>query len=136
MFGRPRSRGRSPLLRLLSLASVLALVLAGSADAYGLHRCVHHDALPGEAASAEAPAHGGHGAQHDHDAPASDSSEHDAGCTCVGDCAGAPAVLTPDEPTGITVAPVWVRVATPDFRPMLRHVAWLLPPANGPPALT
>jgi len=136
MFRPTADRRRSPLLRLISLASALALVLSGATDAYGLHRCAHHDALPGETTT-QAPGHAGHAADHgahDHGAPESDA--HESGCTCVGHCAGAPGIASPDavgsaelhlECTTDCVAPHSADALRPD------HAAHFLPFAQAPP---
>ena len=141
MFRRTPDRRRSPLLRLISLASVVALVLSGATDAYGLHRCAHHDALPGESTT-EAPAHAGHAVEHgahEHGAPESDAHEsdaHDSGCTCVGHCAGAPGIASPDavgsselqlECSTECVLPLSADAPRPD------HAAHFLPFAQAPP---
>ena len=144
MFSRRTTARRSLPLRLLSLASALVLLLVGTADAYGLHRCAHHDALPGEAVPAggaehAAPgAHADHGAAqapaaHDHGAPA---NEHDGGCTCVGDCSGPDAAPAAHEPPTAIAGRLSTLVAPAHGLAAIPQVAWLLPPINGPPFLT
>lgn len=141
MFRRTLDRRRSPLLRLISLASALSLVLAGATDAYGLHRCAHHDALPGESAAGTTD-HGAHAAvpgdahatSHQHGAP--QSGEHESGCTCVGHCAGAPGIATPD---GVGTSELQLECssecATPPAAdaPRPDHASHFLPFAQAPP---
>ena len=136
MFRRTPDRRRSPLLRLISLASALALVLSGATDAYGLHRCAHHDALPGETTT-EAPAHAGHAVAHaTHDDGGHESDAHESGCTCVGHCAGAPGIASPVAVGSSELqldcsidcsAPVNAEAPRPD------HAAHFLPFAQAPP---
>src|SRR5688572_11111565 len=72
--------------RVLGLLGIALLLASSSADALGLHRCDHHDALPG----APAESHGHHG--HD-EAPASE--ETSGGCTCIGTCSTTGVALVP-----------------------------------------
>jgi hypothetical protein len=75
------------LRKSLAVAGVLLLLLSSSADALGLHRCAHHDALPPAAEPDAQPHH-----QH-HSAPAED--DESAGCTCVGTCSLSGVALAP-----------------------------------------
>lgn len=125
MLTRLRRALRRPCLRSTALASALALLLATTSDAYGLHECAHHEGLPASAASVEDASHGtvpgarhasgaAAGADHGgtaahgdragtldeaHDAHgaggAHEPSSHDGACTCIGDCAGATAAAMP-----------------------------------------
>lgn len=120
---------------MLSLLSALALVLAETADAYGLHRCAHHDALPGAAAEAGTDGAAHHVGGHDHDAPSSDA--HDAGCTCVGNCAGSSGAA---EPESAATAELGARLTAqaaqphPSDAPRADHTPHFHPFAQAPPA--
>lgn len=148
MFSRYSTR-RSPWLRAFSLASACALVLAGSADAYGLHKCAHHDLLPGQ--SSADPVHGGAQAPHDNAAhgeisdaaavshghhPSAPGESHDGACTCVGDCAGSAGALAPETApeTQLAEAPfVETTVAHPSDSPRPTETPHFLPFAQAPP---
>ena len=76
----------SPFLRkLLASAGVILLLLSSGADAFGWHRCAHHDGAP--------PAAQGQGAHHGHGD--GDEQQGAEGCTCVGACALSGAALLP-----------------------------------------
>jgi len=145
------SRVHRPVLcwpyRLVAAALAALFLATGAADAYGLHRCPHHDGLPGAAgvepahaagvgqahaasgdrhAAGAEPAHGGGAGQHDEHGP----------CTCIGACGVASAAL-PVHGSGVqrfdplqTSAPgaVAYRLA-----PSLDR-DYLLPYANAPPS--
>ena len=76
---------RTPFERLLSFLVASVMLVTLGADAFGAHRCPHHDGLPGATAT-EPVAHHDHGAA---SAATDDSAshEHDGPCTCVGQCA-------------------------------------------------
>jgi len=132
MSGRSITVRRSPWLRACALLSVLVLLLAGAADAYGLHRCAHHDALPGESGE-----HGDHAAGHDHAAPTPhDAPAHDdGGCTCVSDCAGSSGLesANADEPVELHFATAVVSEPAPATMPRAAHSPHTLPFAQAPP---
>ncbi|HET9983239.1 MAG TPA: hypothetical protein VFQ38_06620 [Longimicrobiales bacterium] len=113
------------LRRLASLLVAILLVATWSADAFGLHRCPHHDSLPGDAAQ-----HAGHGAHHG--APAHDS--HSA-CTCIGACAPGVALTAPGVNADVfAVAPDFVRAVPAPTVPILPdHALALIPFAQAPP---
>lgn len=119
------------------VAAFLAVMFVGTGaiDAYGLHDCPHHDALPDAASSAQ-PVAGGHGAS-GHAAPAGHDDGHDehGPCTCIGLC-GAASVALPALGAGAPelVVATAGRVAA---RPVLTRVPtrgdYLLPFATAPP---
>ena len=127
-FSRRRVRLAVPLPLLLFLS-------AGVAEATGVHRCPHHDVLPGAADSAAelAAAHHGTGVEPAHH---SDSEAHED-CTCMGACQPAGAALTPEGEYGrapfdssATRAVGWSSAAAAPGRP----APFLLPFANAPPS--
>jgi hypothetical protein len=133
---------RSPLTRALALASALVLLLGSGADAYGLHRCEHHDARPlpaaagdhGDAAHAH-PGHAGHADHLDAGVPSSDS-HHDGGCSCVGDCTGAGAATTVMPVGDVAIAShesAVDRSVVPSDPPLAAHTPHVLPFAQAPP---
>ena len=145
MTGRSASVRRSPWLRAVALLSALALLFTGATDAYGLHRCEHHDALPGvDATATAAAAHAGHGAHEAHAAIADRTERdrhgdagHDDGCTCVGDCAGAPGFVTPDADASSQLNGVRLSASPMAPRadaPRADRIAHVLPFAQAPPA--
>jgi hypothetical protein len=111
----------------LALAGVLLLLLSSSADALGLHRCAHHDGLPG-ARQEQAAHHGHHG----------DSSSHQdsQGCSCVGTCSLSSVALAPARAaTHVVAAPASTRVHV--AAAALVRALWqphLLPYSTAPPA--
>ena len=133
MIDRTRFSRRSPALRAFALVSALVLLLAGATDAYGLHRCAHHDSLPGAPeASTE-----GHGAGHDHGArtDGAQPGHEDAGCTCVGDCAGSPGIESKPvaSPVALHFAIRVVAGDTPTDALRVAHSPHFLPFAQAPP---
>lgn len=121
----PVHRVPRPLRRLASLLVAILLVATWSADAFGLHRCPHHDGLPGHAAH-----HAGHGAPHG--APAHDSH---APCTCVGACTPGMALTAPTVAADVfAVVPDFVRaVPAPTVSVLPDHALELIPFAQAPP---
>jgi hypothetical protein len=105
---------------------MLLLLQSSSADALGLHSCAHHDALPGAEQNDEH--------AHHHGAP-SESSEPDAGCTCVGTCSvtSAAVIAVPEvfdaAPSVGTLAPARIAQAL-----LPAPVPFLLPYGTAPPA--
>lgn len=127
----PRRRIPAPtptrLRRAAAALLTLLLLTVRAADAFGVHRCPHHDALPAPTGAATAHAHGsaGHGA-----------APHHGACTCVGACTldccdtvaarpGGLLRIAPAEPAAELAA-----AATDSLAP---GVLELLPFANGPP---
>jgi hypothetical protein len=128
------------------VAAILAVLFVGTGaiDAYGLHRCPHHDALPGE--SADAADAGQPAAEHHHGTPHADAGAAAAGqeqdghgehgpCSCIGLCGAASAALP-----GLSAAepgPAPVTFAAPAARPAsaraIPRADYLLPFANAPP---
>lgn len=84
----PNMVTRTFFRRMLGSLGILLLLASSGADAFALHRCAHHDALP--SAQADEPAHHGHGATQPAD------SEESHGCTCVGTCATTSTAAAPD----------------------------------------
>ncbi|HUF13706.1 MAG TPA: hypothetical protein VMN78_11440 [Longimicrobiales bacterium] len=134
---------RSLPLRSTALASALALTLAASGDAYGLHDCAHHDTLPTQTGHANG-AHGRHSAHGAIDGTAvdaaahtsHDSSEHEGGCPCVGDCAGATAAALPTSPAAAgadTPATAASAAAIPSDAPRAARTQHFHPFAQAPP---
>ena len=116
---------RTFFLRVCSLFAVLLLLQSSSADALGLHRCAHHDALPaGEA-----------GHTHDHgDEPAPD--ETGSGCTCVGTCSISTAAAVAGARSSVAgVAPLTALLPVPLAQAILpAAVPFFLPYSTAPPA--
>ena len=116
--------------RLIAATGVLLLLLSSSADALGLHRCAHHDALP-SAAQAETGHHDHHSAPADTDEP-----EHET-CTCVGTCSVSTAVAAPLG-SSVVLAPALhgaIGQSPPPAVPQAQPAAHLLPYSTAPPAL-
>jgi hypothetical protein len=135
------------------VAAILAVLFvgAGAIDAYGLHRCPHHDALPGEAGiPAAAGQSAGHaaihtGATHTGGVPgqaahgdASDEQGHGehGPCSCIGLCGAATAALPGFaaralEPLAITADAVSLRLTQ---SLTIARADYLLPFANAPPS--
>jgi hypothetical protein len=138
---RDRRGGRRPWIHGL-VAAFLAVLFVGTGaiDAYGLHRCPHHDALPAETAAAPSAGHGGAHAGGTH-ASAADEGETENGhgehgpCSCIGLCGAASAalpVLAAGMPHAASVtfdAPA----ARPARAPSFTRADYLLPFANAPP---
>ncbi len=119
-------------LRLLYALTAAALLWTGIGDAYGVHHCPHHDALPG----ASIADHGSdsHHARDHHDGAPTDRSGHGP-CTCVGACrvavaVGMPRLTLPRLATGV---PFREELSTTAFPALARPFA--LPLANAPPPL-
>jgi hypothetical protein len=69
--------------RLVASALAVLFLTTGAVDAYGLHRCPHHDGLPADAEEPTAAhAHAAHAADPSHD----DEHGSHGPCTCVGTC--------------------------------------------------
>lgn len=103
-------------------AAVVALFLAGSAaEAAGLHRCPHHDPVPGHAVHNDA-SHGQENGGH--------------GCTCFGTCHGSATLALPAGPDEAPLRPhdddVVGRFPSTSA-PAPRGNSYLHPFANGPP---
>ena len=115
--------------KLVATTGVLLLLLSGSADALGLHRCAHHDALP----SAEQTESGHHG---HHSAPADDNEQSES-CTCVGTCSVSSAVITPRANASIALlAPQRARAQVSEHNtPSAASAEHLLPWSTAPPVL-
>jgi hypothetical protein len=134
------------------VAATLAVLFvgAGAIDAYGLHRCPHHDALPGEAGVPGARAQpDGHaaihaGAAHNgdvagpaaHGDPTNEEGHGEHGpCSCIGLC-GAASVALPGfaarapVPLQVTADAVSLRLAQ---SLTIARADYLLPFANAPP---
>lgn len=119
---------RAPLRRTFGLFAAVLLLYCTSADALGLHRCAHHDALPGQTGQA-----GGHAHHHGQD---SAPPEQDGGCTCVGTCSMGSAAISvaPHAVVFATTPPTLVAAAeTPGFVPPAAP-DFLLPFGTAPPA--
>lgn len=141
--------------RIVSVVAAVAFFATGAVDAYGLHTCPHHDALPAAAQSdVETPdLHAGHAehataavpeahAQPAHTSPAASAVAGEGGahddhgpCSCVGECSltappapGAAAHYTIAAP--LVAAPAPQRTAT---QPRARTTPHVLPYANAPP---
>lgn len=130
--------------RIVSVVAAVAFFATGAVDAYGLHSCPHHDALPAPVHDAgDDPAHnvGGDaaydaGAVHVGAPHGSGAHGDDHGpCSCVGECS----ITTPPAPVptrhitiaaSLTAAPSLQIAAT---QPRLRAVPHVLPYANAPP---
>ena len=115
--------------KLVATTGVLLLLLSSSADALGLHRCAHHDALP----SADQTESGHHG---HHSAPAEDN-EQSEGCTCVGTCLISSAAITPLADASIALlACQRPRGQAPEHEtPGAASAEYLLPWSTAPPVL-
>ena len=127
MLSRRRIRRAVPVPLLLFLT-------AGAAEATGVHRCPHHDVLPG-AAGAAAEVSAAHHADVDV-AHHSDAEAHE-NCTCMGACQPAGAALTPEDAHGR--APFDPSTSRAGGRSSAaaapaRIVPFLLPVANAPPS--
>ena len=112
----------------VGLLAMLLLLLGSSGDAFGLHRCSHHDALP---TADEAPQHNHHG---HNQAPADD--EPVPSCTCVGACATNGVALTPAVSTAaidVVATTFVVPASVVDIIPAAQP-AFLLPYSTAPPA--
>lgn len=147
--------------RIMSLFALVAFSAAMASDAYGLHSCPHHDALPGESVHtvvADADIHtgaAGHsdsahhamaGSAHDGAAPFHTDHGHadvhapgendDHGvCTCVGACSANPSAA-PLERTPVTLAAPLSgtsQILPAYAQPHTRTTPYLLPWANAPP---
>jgi hypothetical protein len=120
-------KARMVFRRVLGLLGITLLLGSSSADALALHRCAHHDALPG--APAESHSH-----HEPHQAPASEDAP-ESGCTCIGTCATTGVALAPRfGSAAVDVAPSTFRapMAAPVFIQPL-SAAFLLPYATAPP---
>jgi hypothetical protein len=115
--------------KLVATTGVLLLLLSGSADALGLHRCAHHDALP----SADQTESGHHG---HHSAPADDKEQSES-CTCVGTCSVSSAVITPRASASIApLAPARTGTLAPKRETAsAKSAEHLLPWSTAPPVL-
>jgi hypothetical protein len=115
--------------KLVATTGVLLLLLSSSADALGLHRCAHHDALP----SADQTESGHHG---HHSAPADDKEQSES-CTCVGTCSVSSAVIAPTANASIAViAPTRAGAEAPKrATPSAKSAEYLLPWSTAPPVL-
>lgn len=114
------------LRKVLASLGIMLLLLSGSADALGLHRCAHHDALPG--ATTDTNDHHGH-----EEAPA--ETDAPAGCTCIGTCSTSGVAMAPTLASSIVDAPpvsFLTRATAPVFVAPL-SAAFLLPYATAPP---
>jgi hypothetical protein len=114
---------------LIALTGVLLLLLSGSADALGLHRCAHHDALP--VTSSEAAGH-----QHGHGGHDSEPTESDSGCSCVGACAltGAALMAAPGAPVVGVARHVYVVSLRAPALALPATTPFILPYSTAPPA--
>jgi hypothetical protein len=95
------TRQRPIGFRLLSLLVAGSLLATAGVDAFGAHRCPHHDALPAEADAGNVAVHDGHdGASGGATAvqSADGVADHDdhSPCSCVGQCpvSAGPALAT------------------------------------------
>lgn len=128
---------RSPAHRLIALWAWIVLLLNGSADAFGVHPCPHHDAV-GHAPPAAAAQHG-HGAPHggmDHAPAGGEQSGHGSSCTCVGSClmgTAAPLPRTAVLPAATVVVAPFVGVSG-DAAVLPGWLPYRLPYATAPPA--
>ena len=130
---------RSMRTRIGSLALVLAFQGVAAVDAFGLHECPHHDAVP-EAPRHEMP----HGPQPEADhagdahAPGEDGHGQHGPCTCVGTCQVEPQstpIAAPESaPTlaGGTITHAEAEVVRCEALP--GRPSFLLPYAHGPPS--
>jgi hypothetical protein len=134
---------RSELHRRPVVTSVAALVLALSftasafSDAFGLHTCAHHDALPavpaGDHHGATGAGSAGHGG-----APATARSDHhspDEPCTCMGACDTSAGIAHPSLRAGTQEQPA-IALAVAARQPVTgrrRLSPYLLPWATAPP---
>lgn len=122
--------------RVPALLLALVFLFAGTAEGTGIHRCPHHDVLPGTTEAAAL-----HGAADDHGAvhhahTADTSAPTHESCTCMGACQpggvataskGGSAAIAFDSATNRQVN----RWSPPAARAAL--VPFLLPFANAPP---
>jgi hypothetical protein len=78
-------KSQSPVIRFLSVIVAGWFLATMGLDAFGAHRCPHHDAVPGEARASTSNA--GH-AEHGVAAEGEQDGAHDSHgpCTCVGQC--------------------------------------------------
>jgi len=130
--------------RFMSLFALVAFGAAMASDAYGLHSCPHHDALPGESVHAAGSEADIHHAAAEHTvvsdqvrADADGSPEHDGHgvCTCVGTCSANPPSV-PLESAHVTIAASLSTTSqfVPAYtRPHARTTPYLLPWATAPP---
>lgn|SRR5690606_14756107 len=140
---------RDWVFRVLAVFVAAGFLGTGAADAFGLHRCPHHDGLPGEAGAAVAHAGGAgaadgadHGGSHAvgvgeaHAGGAAGHGDHGP-CTCVGACGltGAAHPVPRQTVTAATEshAASGCEHAAADA-PSL-HADYILPFANAPPSV-
>jgi hypothetical protein len=116
--------------RLIAATGVLMLLMSSSADALGLHRCAHHDALP--SATETDAGHHGH-----HSAPADSDEQQSESCTCVGTCSISTAVLAPSANAAVAAeAPTRPSAQAPRrATPAAKSAEHLLPYSTAPPTL-
>lgn len=123
----PVRRAPRPLRRIASLLVAVLLLATWGADAFGVHRCPHHDGLP-----AAAGPHAAHGAAAPDHAPAHGSH---AACTCLGACAPGVALGARAAAADVlAAAPDFVRAVSAPTVPLLPDPALdLIPFAHAPP---
>jgi hypothetical protein len=122
--------------RVPALLLTLVFLFAGTAEGMGVHRCPHHDVLPGTAQAAAVHGADDHGAGH-HAHTADASAPAHENCTCMGACQAGSAATPPDGGSAVIALDsgtdrhvVWW--SPPSARATL--VPFLLPFANGPPS--
>lgn len=122
--------------RIMAVLAAVLFVEGSAGDVFGRHLCPHHDAPVAAQLERSGGGHAGHdaagGAAHD---PAGGGDAH--GCTCVGDCAGAPGVALPN------ASEEFIAEGTPAKSVAMvrrseasrRLPPYFLPWSNGPPIL-
>jgi hypothetical protein len=130
------ARARPWFRRLAATLMAAGFLGTATADAYGVHRCPHHDGLPG--ADTPFASHGAHDAGA-HDGGAQSGTHDDHGpCTCVGACdvtgAAMPVPATAHTSIGGATGSTLRALPPADHTP--HHFAYLLPFANAPPSMS
>src|SRR5688572_4438245 len=118
--------------RVPALLLALVFLFAGTAEGMGVHRCPHHDVLPGTQGAATHD----HGAAHHAQADDPGTPAHES-CTCMGACQpGGVATLPDGGSADITFDSTTDRHVTQWSPPSDRAtlVPFLLPFANAPPS--
>lgn len=122
-----------------AIAAVL-FVIGSAGDVFGRHLCAHHDGPIAVQLTQTASVHDAHGAAAleaahvDRDSHGSDAH----GCTCVGDCAGAPTTVVPTASEVLqAVAASGEQANEPAYDALIarQRPPHFLPYSNGPPIL-
>jgi hypothetical protein len=123
--------------RVFALIAALVFQATMWSDAFGAHRCPHHDLLAG---TAESVGHAASGHMHagieSSQSPAHSHAPHGP-CTCIGHCnAGGTAAVTSRPARVVIVIGTLVRSRAPEARTVsLGRTPFLHPFANAPPVL-